>query len=251
MDKEKTWFFRETFPERQIIERLVGKYAVLKKYVDIGASDGITMSNTLFLAQDRWDGVCFEPDVCKVEVMAHIYRDMGNRVNLCHAAVTPYNVIPFLKAFGVQKDFGFLSLDIDSYDYFVLEELLREYRPAVMCVEINPVIPPPVRFVTLYPHTVKTGMSICTLANLAEFHGYDIVNLELINVFLVDRKINRESAMSPYEAWRSGYLERPDRLERIPWTKPYDQLLLLSPGKAVEMINSLFEKHHGKYTVKV
>ncbi len=247
MDKEDTWFFKATFPERQIIEDLVGRYSVLKTYVDIGAGDGITMSNTLSLAQAGWKGVNFEPNMRKMEVMAHIYQDLGGHIKLCSAEVTPGNVNTFLQAFGVDRDFGFLSLDIDSYDYFVLESLLKEYRPRVMCVEINPVIPPPVRFATLYPSKAVLGMSICSLADLADRNGYDIVGLELINVFLVDRAINKDLKLSPQDAWNSGYRNRQDRLEKISWTKPYDRLMILNPDKVIELVDSLFETHRGEY----
>jgi hypothetical protein len=36
---------------------------------------------------------------------------------------------------------GLLNLDIDSWDYFVLEEILAEFRPQLAIVEVNRLIP--------------------------------------------------------------------------------------------------------------
>jgi len=128
--------------EESIMLRLINQVGNIEKsYVDIGASDGIQMSNTLHLARLNWDGLCFECDSKKFAKLASFYSNYS-RVNLCCTKVTPLNVCDFFKAYGVNNNFGILSIDIDSYDYFILESLLCSYRPSIICAEINEKIPP-------------------------------------------------------------------------------------------------------------
>ena len=50
----------------------------------------------------------------------------------------PSNIIQLFKKFEVKKEFDFLSVDTDTYDWFMLEAILDAgYRPRVICVEIN------------------------------------------------------------------------------------------------------------------
>jgi hypothetical protein len=60
--------------------------------------------------------------------------------------VTPNNVVSLLLANDTPKEFAFLNLDLDGYDYFVLEQILTHYRPKLICKEINEKIPPPIKF---------------------------------------------------------------------------------------------------------
>ena len=64
--------------------------------------------------------------------------------------VTPGNVAALPGGYGLPNGFDFLNLDIDGYDMFVLDALLTEYRPRVMCAEVNEKIPPPVRLTVRY-----------------------------------------------------------------------------------------------------
>jgi FkbM family methyltransferase len=44
-------------------------------FLDIGAADGRTFSNTLALAERGWSGVCIEPAVRFVDKLAEVHRD--------------------------------------------------------------------------------------------------------------------------------------------------------------------------------
>jgi len=78
------------------------------------------------------------------------------------------------------------DIDIDGYDYFVLDELLSAFRPAIICAEINEVIPPPIKFtVKWHPSYVWGenhffGQSICQLNLLCEKYDYALVELHQI-----------------------------------------------------------------------
>ena len=49
----------------------------------------------------------------------------------------PGSILQTFKDSKVERELDFLSVDIDGNDYWITKELLKEYRPAVISVEIN------------------------------------------------------------------------------------------------------------------
>ncbi|MFA6918687.1 MAG: hypothetical protein WC244_01050 [Patescibacteria group bacterium] len=134
------------FDEEIIIKKYLDNLPLENNYcVDIAASDGITMSNTYSFFKNTWQGMAVEYNPIKFAELANSYRKFSN-VSLLKVKVIPENILSVLGACLCPKDFAFLSFDIDSYDYFVLEKLLSEFRPRLICTEINENIPPPYKF---------------------------------------------------------------------------------------------------------
>lgn len=126
-------------------------------------------------------------------------------------------------------------MDIDSYDYAVLEKILNYYRPSLICVEINEKILPPILSVVkwepenCHPDHVWNqdyfyGQSISQLDVLCTEHEYGIVNLEYNNAFLVPKKISKMPILNPEEAFKTGYLERADRKEKFSWNAEIEEI---------------------------
>src|SRR5215831_11331598 len=81
--------------EEAILHRLIERVRALDTfYVDIGASDGLAMSNTARLALNGWRGVCFEYDPKRFAVLADAYAELDG-VRACRSKVTPNNVSMF------------------------------------------------------------------------------------------------------------------------------------------------------------
>ena len=115
-----------------MIARYVAKVSGAPRFaVDIGASDGVRMSNTYALYRAGWAGAAFEYDSARFAKLARAHA--GLSTTLARVKVTPENVVALLCAHGTPTNFGLLSLDIDSYDYFVLTALAGEFRPALVC----------------------------------------------------------------------------------------------------------------------
>ena len=230
------------FGEEAVIARLLEQYPPQSRVcVDLGASDGVEGSNTFGLFHAGWHGLAVEPDPRRFAFLAHaLGRAEG--VGLARCGVTPPNVVALLRAFDVPTEFGFLDLDIDGYEYFVLDALLAEFRPALMCVEINEKIPPPLHFRVKWDPAWRFadddlfGLSIVALGELAERHGYAIVELHYNNAFLVPAERAGGAALTPEEAYRSGYLGRADRLQRMPWNAELEPLQTLSPEAARDFL---------------
>jgi len=227
-------------------------------FVDIGASDGISMSNTYFLCQNGYEGLAVEYDSEKFSRLVLSYKYF-KKVNLSKCKITPSNVVNLLNGNLVPKRFAFLNLDIDSYDYFVLDEMLSSFRPSLICMEINEKVPPPLKFTVLYDpdHTWQKdhfyGCSISQLYLLCTKHNYVLINLHYNSAFLIPAEMSTSDIfpVSPEEAYNKGYLDRPDRKEKFPWNNDVEELLFLSPQKAMVFIDKLFANYRGKYILSL
>ena len=220
--------------------------------VDVGASDGLTMSNTHFLFAGGWRGLAVEYDPGRFASLAQVYRSTAG-VSLARARVTPDNIVPLLAAYDTPRDLDFLSLDIDGYDHFVLERIFSAYRPTLVCAEINEKIPPPVKFAIKYhpdyawDESHFYGQSLSKLHEQCERHDYAIVQLEYCNAFLVPKEINPLEALSAERAYREGYWERPERLARFPWNADMDHLHRMSPPEVVAAVERRFAAFKGQF----
>jgi hypothetical protein len=219
--------------------------------VDLGAGDGVKGSNTYALFRGGWTGLGVEGDPSRARRLAYSYRGLTG-VAAVHARVTPSNVVRLLREHRVGREFGVLSLDIDSYDYFVLDAVLGDFRPRIVVTEINEKVPPPVRFVVRYDPAFQLrhhffGYSIASLEDLCERHGYALLALEYNNAFIAPRELPGVRPVTAGDAYRRGYLERPDRRERFQSNHDMEALHSLSPEEAVEFLDNFFARHRGKY----
>jgi hypothetical protein len=244
------------FGEDGIIRDLLGKIAVRHRFaVDIGAGDGETMSNSYALFAAGWEGLAAEWDGGKFARLAYRYAGFPG-ARLARARVTPENVLGLLAAAEAPREFGFLNLDIDSFDHFVLERLLTAYRPSLICAEINEKIPPPLRFSVKWDpahHWAQDhffGQSLSMLDELGKRQGYVLAGLEYNNAFLVPRELSPSPALSVAEAYRAGYAERPDRLARLPWNRDMEPLLKMDAEAAKAFVREKFSAYEGKYVLE-
>ena len=246
------------FGEEEILARLIAELLPpghKRTAVDIGAGDGIKSSNTYVLFKHGWRGLGVEGDARRARRLAQAYKDFAE-VTACHALVTPYNVVSLLRSHGVEREFGVLSLDIDSYDYFVLDALLGSFRPQIVVTEINEKIPPPIRFVVKYDPDFRLqhhffGYSIASLEELCARHGYALLALEYNNAFLAPAELPGVRPLGVAEAYRRGYLDRADRRERFRQNFDMEILQELSPAEALKFIDQFYARHRGKYELGI
>ncbi len=245
----------------------LGEEKIIRKYldliapkntlcVDIAASDGITMSNTYFLYSQGWRGLAVECDPKKFAILSSLYANFEGVILLRNTA-TPDNIIQILQTSRIEKDFAFLNLDIDSYDYFVLDQLLTEFRPLLICAEINEKVPPPIKFTVKYSpdHMYRGdhfyGQSISQLYELCKKFNYDLVELCYNNAFMIPKEINTVHSLLPEEAYDAGYRNGEDRRKKFPWNKDMDALLSMSAAEGVAFINNKFAEYGGKFICSV
>jgi hypothetical protein len=244
------------FDEDRIIRDLLAQIQLRHRFaVDIGAADGETMSNSYSLFKSGWAGLAAEWDGERFAKLAYRYSAFPE-ARLVRARITPDNVLSLLDAASTPKEFGFLNLDIDSYDHYVLEALLSRYRPSLICAEINEKIPPPLKFSVRWnpDHTWSSdhffGQSLSILEDLGKRNDYALVGLEYNNAFLIPRELNPVPVITAAEAYRQGYASRPDRLKRLPWNADMEPLLTLPPDQALAFVHDKFRKYEGRYTLE-
>jgi hypothetical protein len=246
------------FDEEAIIARFIAEHfpaGHARTAVDIGAGDGIKSSNTYALFRDGWRGLGVEGDSSRAFRLAHAYRHFPG-VAALHARVMPDSVAALLRSHSIERDFGVLSLDIDSYDYCVLDAVLAEFRPRLVVSEINEKIPPPVKFVLRFDPDFRMshhlyGYSIASLEELCARRRYSIANLEYNNVFLAPAETPGLTPLTPAEAYRRGYLERPDRRRRFPQNEDMEALHSMSPAEALAFLERFYARHRGEFDLSL
>lgn len=243
--------------EEKIISYIIGQLNISKEnqfFVDIGASDGISASNTYALYNKNWDGLALECDSNKFAALATLYCDELPYIMLSKNKINPDNVEYLLKSHQVPNEFGFLSLDIDGYDFYVLDKIMGSYRPSLICTEINERIPPPIKFTVrwdpeyVWPQNHFYGQSISQLYILCLKYDYALVKLHYNNAFLIPKELNNKwKCLTPEEAYKEGYLEKKDRKIRFWYNADMEEIFNLSPKDAINFINKYFNKYDGKY----
>jgi len=249
------------FGEQEIIKQIAQELSphIHKYAVDVGAGDGMTFSNTYPLYREGWNGICFEPSVPQFHDLTHSLKDSPNKIGLCNEFVTPDNVLTFFEGFNIPKDFGFLSLDIDSYDYYVLEKILEKYTPAFICTEINENIFPPVCYALKYQNMNRIplkllGQSISMVEKLLQSKNYSLICLEYNNLFAVRNDlICHLKSFQPKkstELYYEGFINKNDNSIKLHWS--FDDtwnLLQMTPEQRFKTYVECTKMYLGDYHI--
>ena len=65
----------------------------------------------------------------------------NKEINLFKHFLTTNNILNIFEKYDVPYDLGYLSIDVDSTDLWLLDKILTKYRPSFFSVEFNPNIP--------------------------------------------------------------------------------------------------------------
>jgi hypothetical protein len=224
--------------------------------VDIGASDGVAFSNSRHLIESHgWSGLLIEPDPEKASQLVLNNRAAVDRTNIVVGYAKSGTITKVFDAFDIPIDFGFLSLDIDSFEYPITEAILRKYRPRLICIEINERIPPPIHFYVCdtgsVPPTLLSGCSITAACSLLCKHLYTPIELHYNNLFAVPEECTKERLDSAkinehaLTLYRHGFLQRPDSFTVYSWNRdwlPLIEIGLKTPNLFINHIKSQIEK---------
>lgn len=244
------------FGEQEIIDKYVRTLNLTdhnRTFVDIGAGDGIRKSNSFDLLRNGWNVLGVECDARAFANLAAVYRFYPNGL-ACRCQVTPENAVDLLNTFRVEKDLAILSLDIDGYDYWVLDALLSAFRPRLVISEYNEKIPPPVKFVVNYSpdFTLRHhffGYSIAKLKDLLSKHNYVLLEVEYNNVFLAPAESSPPLVTSVEQAYLDGYRNRPDRSKKFGANEDLEILNDLDPRECLEFLVHFYSKYENEYQI--
>jgi len=172
------------------------------RFVEIGS--GRSGGNAALLAGEcGWAGLMIDLDGAAMDSLRRRFAH-NPRVQGVVAAVTPRNVDDLLRDHGFAGDLDLLSIDIDSYDYWVLQALTAA-SPRVLMLEYNAAFGPE-RAVTIpdrqplegAPKAYR-GASLAALDALARSKGYRLVACEPsgVNAFFLRHDVAPEIQAVP------------------------------------------------------
>ena len=147
--------------------------------VDLGAGDGVTMSNTQALIDAGWSGLRVDGNAGGGVISTWITLDWINRF---------FSNPPQREHLNVD----FLSIDLDGNDYHFLNTLLGYITPSLIVAEINPIFDRndakvmPYNEAHVWNNDTYYGMSLAACEKLAKQYGYTLMHLHAgINAFLL------------------------------------------------------------------
>lgn len=182
---------------------------VAGRLVEVGAWDGLHLSNCRSLLEQGWTGVHFEMDSTRSKSLQDNVAPFGSHAVCARVGPTGTPLSRLLDDIGEPEHVNFLSIDIDSDDLAVLEDFIANRAADVVCVEFNPTVPNDVYFVNTPGRTWgNSALAICALANNA---AYTLVAWTACNLIFVsdlvhcDRfvryDLTGESGPGPYRLW--------------------------------------------------
>jgi len=176
-----------------------------RQFVEIGIGDGLEC-NTAFLLTEGWRGTWID---CSAEAVEKARNHFcAHPVNIVCEAVTPANVNAVLAAQISEMSCDLLSIDVDSYDFYIWEAITA-LSPRVVVIEYNASFPPFVRKTIEYVPGSKLpvgtnyfGASLGALVELGKRKGYSLVGCSLtgVNAFFVRNDLLGDHFCAPYTA---------------------------------------------------
>lgn len=185
-------------------------------FVEFGAMDGITISNTRFLYEQGWEGVMIEPNTPDYETLCANYPPSSGVIPLnyfvTHKSGDSRGLLfdQIKELHFPDREIDFLSIDVDGADYYIFKSL--QCRPKVICIEAN------FNWHPLMNDEVPESIAIqnqqqplLLFIEQAKQMGYEPVCLT-INLFLVREDLMNHFSDVPKDAltiwtdgWRSYY----------------------------------------------
>lgn len=183
--------------EDGILESIYQLIGTTNKYfVEFGVEDGKECNTRYLREKHGWYGLLMDMNYANEQVKQE--------------AVTAGNVETLFSKYKVPKDFDLLSIDIDSYDYWVWKAI-KDYSPRVVVIEYNSglennralaINPNPNTFSTYHEDFRGGGANLIALYKLGKEKGYTLVGCESkgINAFFIrDELVENHFTKRPLE----------------------------------------------------
>lgn len=168
--------------------------------VDVGAADGMATSNTYPLVKSGWNSLLIEPwlETFRDDKLYGGFRKMQENLKdfpnaiLLNEAVKREGLDEVLTRYSqIPKDFDFLSIDIDSYDVELLQNM-EQYRPHLICIECDESFDD-LNYISYRLHRPQgyNAASVGFLRIFAERKGYEFVCATKCNAFFIDKEFSK------------------------------------------------------------
>ena len=180
-----------------------------KTFIEVGVENGLE-TNTTFLLLKGWSGTWVEGNGNSVSfIKKHFAVPLRDgQLSVEEEIVSRENAVSLLTRLHISSAPDLLSIDIDRNTYYVLDAILKSFRPRVIVAEYNALIPPDVDWKVAYAPTLHWnrtsyfGASLKAYELLCRQFDYSLVGCDLcgINAFFVRADICDNKFESPYTA---------------------------------------------------
>lgn len=175
-------------------------------FAEVGVGDG-SENNTAFLLSQGWHGFWIDASKEFLQTLEKRSDLRGTCLRGIASLVCAENITSLFQQLDVPAKFDLLSLDIDQNTYYAWEGL-QGFRPRVVVVEYNAVVPPDVDWKVNYaPERVwdgshNFGASLKAFEILGRKLGYSLVGCEFVgaNAFFVRDDLVGDKFAAPFTA---------------------------------------------------
>jgi hypothetical protein len=150
------------------------------------------------MANSPWRGLLIEADTTKFQDLQALHEPLGNICVNATVSSDPSSddsLVAILRRHATTTtfplDFDFLCINVDGPDYWLLHQILveSEFRPKLICIEANPTMPHDLIYIPPMDDAVRHGASLAALTELAEAHGYVLIETTLYNALFVPKDL--------------------------------------------------------------
>ena len=228
------------------LKRIFAEVGVLNRsFVEFGYT-GTRTSNTVALRRQGWHGLLLDG------------QNSNAAINLHAEKIKSSNVVRLFHRYSVAREVDYVSIDIDSFDLWVLRNLLNSvFRPRVLTVEYNSNFPwgyslafPDPQIMDV-PKRLQQWGGNCYMGSAASaLHavsveaGYVVVDVEPgLDLFLVRRDL--WAGRTVPDLSQSADLYRPFNVQLDGAMKPIQQQQYLDYGEYTRTGNVTAARHAG------
>lgn len=186
-----------------------------KVFVEIGCGNGLE-NNTHYLLLKGWKGVWIDGSKTNIDFINKNLTSKKDVLIVEREYIIPDNVVERIEGLtrgliNGNQTIDFLSIDIDGYDYEVLEKAVK-LQPRLVCVEYNPELRPPLKLYvrkdkyTSWNYGMYHGASLQSLYDLMESNNYSLIGCSLsgYNAFFVKNEdLNTLTPRLPKDVYQS------------------------------------------------
>ncbi len=199
-----------------------------KRFVEIGIEDGTECNTRLLSCAKGWTGLVIEgSDSLARSAKKRYAKEAPGRVKVIQAFASPRNINELLTNHSFAGEIDLLSIDIDSYDYW-LWEAINCIRPRLVVIEYNgdfgPVLSLTVPYEENFDRFKKhfsgyySGASLTAMNKLGERKGYGLVASDSrgVNAFFVRKDLLASSGLETLSPEAAYYTDSRRRWKETP-----------------------------------
>lgn len=172
--------------EESYIEKIFEKLNIDLKsayIVEIGAWDGFHLSNTRYFIENGANALLIDGN------------NHGNS-DVREHFITVENVNEILESYKVPTKFDLLCIDIDGNDIYVINQILKKFKPSIILAEFNPIFEKGVNRAIRYNKSHIWGendfygFSFTAGEIMAKDNGYSVIfQNDSLNMYFVENEI--------------------------------------------------------------